>query len=98
MAAAAWRRGPDGEPVILRCGLGRPAEFMVGVPLQLVDDVEWFRIADPVGGLTTWVAVDRPVYVALTLPSDSGPAPIQDVSAVISQTLPARAIDPAPPR
>ncbi|HCA53447.1 MAG TPA: DUF3515 domain-containing protein, partial [Mycobacterium sp.] len=27
---AAWRAG--GEPVILRCGLGRPAEFVVGAP------------------------------------------------------------------
>jgi len=41
---AAWRG--DGEPVILRCGLGRPAEFVVGAPIQVVNDVEWFQIDD----------------------------------------------------
>ncbi len=68
--AAAWRASPDGEAVILRCGLDRPTEFVVGSPLQVVDDVAWFEIADQ--GRSTWFAVDRPVYVALTLPDGFG--------------------------
>ena len=40
--AAAWRATPDGEAVILRCGLDRPAEFVLGSPLQVVDAVSWF--------------------------------------------------------
>jgi hypothetical protein len=96
--AAAWRSDPATEPVILRCGLDRPGEFVVGVPLQLVDDVQWFRIGGDAGLGTTWFAVDRPVYVALTLPADSGPTAIQEVSAVIARTLPARPIDPGPAR
>ena len=44
--AAAWRPRHDGEPVILRCGLDRPAEFVVGAPLQVVDAVQWFRVPD----------------------------------------------------
>jgi hypothetical protein len=49
-------------------------------------------------GRSTWFAVDRPVYVALTLPAGSGPTPIQAISAAISTALPPTAVDPAPPR
>jgi Protein of unknown function (DUF3515) len=92
--AAAWTA--DGEPVILRCGLDRPAEFVVGSGLQVVNAVQWFELGDQ--GRSTWFAVDRPVYVALTLPEGSGPTPIQEISDIISKSLPAKAIDPAPAR
>ncbi len=93
-AAAAWRTNADGEAVILRCGLDRPTEFILGSPLQVVDAVSWFEIADQ--GRSTWFAVDRPVYVALTLPAGSGPTPIQEISRLIAKTLPTKTIDPAP--
>lgn len=98
--AAAWQRDDGGEAVILRCGLARPAEFVVGAPLQVVDAVSWLRIAEDgaADARTTWFAVDRPVYVALTLPAGSGPAPIQAVSDALTQALPQRPIDPAPAR
>lgn len=103
--AAAWRSGPDGAPVILRCGLERPGEFVVGSPIQVVDRVQWFQVtvqpqsAGPPSsnaGRSTWYAVDRPVYVALTLPSGSGPTPIQQLSEVIDHTIAAVPINPAP--
>jgi hypothetical protein len=90
--AAAWTAA--GEPVIMRCGLDRPAEFVVGAPIQVVDAVQWFELADQ--SRSTWFAVDRPVYIALTLPQGSGPTPIQEISDVIAKSLPAKAIDPAP--
>ena len=93
-AAAAWTAG--GEPLILRCGLERPAEFVVGSPLQVVNAVQWFELRDE--GRSTWFAVDRAVYVALTLPQGSGPTPIQEISDVIAKSLPAKPIDPAPAR
>ncbi|BBY79266.1 DUF3515 domain-containing protein [Mycolicibacterium pulveris] len=92
--AAAWRTDPEREAIILRCGLERPADFVVGAPLQVVDAVNWFHV--PEQGRGTWYAVDRPVYIALTLPQDSGPTPIQQISDVIAKTLPAKPIDPAP--
>ena len=91
--AAAW--GGADDPVIMRCGLDRPGEFVVGSPLQMVDDVGWFRIDDPDTRRSTWVAVDRPVYVALTLPTGSGPAPIQTLSQVLARTMPTIPIRPA---
>jgi hypothetical protein len=104
--AAAWRASPDGEAIILRCGLDRPAEFVLGSPLQVVDEVSWFRVGEAGAGddteadagRSTWFAVDRPVYVALTLPEGSGPTPIQEISQLIAKSLSARAITPAPVR
>lgn len=94
--AAAWRADDAGDPVILRCGLERPDGFVVGAPLQGVDAVNWFRIGDQ--GRSTWVAVDRPVYVALTLPDGSGPTPIQLISGAVAGAMPAVKPEPGPPR
>ena len=96
--AAAWQAGPGSEAVILRCGLERPADFVVGAPIQVVDAVQWFEVKDPLGGRSTWFAVDRPVYIALTLPQGSGPTPIQQISDVVAKSVPAKPIDPAPAR
>lgn len=97
---AAWRSDAavPGDPVILRCGLDRPAEFVVGSPLQLVDDVQWFRIDDTDTRRSTWICVDRPVFIALTLPDGSGSGPIQTLSEVIDRTMPAMPIQPGPAR
>ncbi|MCW2592416.1 MAG: hypothetical protein JWQ86_4843 [Mycobacterium sp.] len=94
--AAAWQPNADGDPVILRCGLDRPTDFVAGTPVQMVDDVAWFHIADT--GRTTWITVDRPVYVALTLPDGSGPTPIQSISAAVAKAMPAVAVNPGPAR
>jgi hypothetical protein len=90
--ATAWRAGSGSEPVVLRCGLDRPADFVVGSPIQVVDRVQWFQVA------ATWYTVDRPVYIALTLPAGSGPTPIQELSEVIDRTIAAVPINPAPAR
>jgi Protein of unknown function (DUF3515) len=101
--ATAWRAGSDSEPIVLRCGLDRPADFVVGSPIQVVDRVQWFEVAAAPqsagdAGRSTWYTVDRPVYLALTLPSGSGPTPIQQLSEVIDRTIAAVPIDPAPAR
>ena len=94
--AAAWRADPEADPVILRCGLERPTDFVVGTPLQVVDAVQWFEAS--AHGSSTWFAVDRGVYVALTLPTGSGPTPIQLISKVLDRTIAALPLDPGPPR
>lgn len=97
-ATGAWRAGSDAEPIVLRCGLDRPGDFVVGAPIQVVDSVQWFREAGDSGDLSTWFTVDRPVYIALTLPQGSGPTPIQQMSDVIAATVRAVPIEPGPPR
>ena len=84
--------------MILRCGLDRPAEFVVGAPIQMVNDVAWFRLDDPDAPSSTWLCVDRAAYVALTLPVGAGPGPIQAMSGVIDRTMPAVPIRPGPAR
>jgi len=96
--AAAWQpEDAGGEALVLRCGLDRPAEFVVGAPVQMVDAVQWFQIEDQAGdGRSTWFTVDRPVYVALTLPPEAGSEPIQLISSTIAQALRATRPDPGP--
>jgi hypothetical protein len=101
-SATAWRTGSGTDPVVLRCGLDRPTDFVVGSAIQIVDRVQWFEVTaerQSAGdaGRSTWYTVDRPVYLALTLPSGSGPTPIQQLSEVIDQTLAPVPIDPARP-
>lgn len=98
--AAAWRAGHGSEPMVMRCGLDRPADFVVGSPVQVVDRVQWFEVAAQSvdDSRSTWYTVDRAVYVALTLPAGSGPTPIQQLSEVIDHTIAAAPIRPAPAR
>jgi Protein of unknown function (DUF3515) len=91
---AGWRAPSDTEPVVLRCGLDRPTDFVVGSPIQLVDRVQWFEVRRD--DRSTWYTVDRPVYLALTLPPGSGPTPIQQLSELIDHTMPAVPISPSP--
>lgn len=94
--AAGW----GDPPVVLRCGLDRPAELTASARLLAVsrtgggEQVEFLHVANPDAG--TWVAVDRPVYVVVTLPPDSGSGPLQQIAAVIANTLPRRDVDVAP--
>lgn len=93
-AAAFTADGSDA--VVLRCGLDRPVDFVVGSPIQVVDHVQWFEVDED--DRATWYAVDREVYVALTLPRGSGPTPIQELSELIEHTMGVAPIRPAPPR
>jgi hypothetical protein len=85
---AAWAASP--RPVVLRCGLPRPAELVPTSPLTDVNGVSWLALTDnaPDPALTTYVAVDRPVYVALTVPTTAGSGPLQAVSDAVASTLP----------
>ncbi len=60
--------------------------------------MQWFEVSGAEQGIdaSTWYAVDRPVYVALTIPNGSGPTPLQDISATVIDVLPQQEIDPAP--
>jgi hypothetical protein len=93
---AAW-----GEPaVVLRCGVPTPAELTCAAPVQVVNGVTWLLLGG--AGATTYLAVDRAVRVALTVPdSITSTGPWQEISNLIGATLPARDIcvngEPVPP-
>lgn len=100
VGAAAWQIKDDAarEPVVLRCGLDRPLEFDQAAALQVVNGVDWFAVSGAEQGITatTWFAVDRGVYIAVTLPGDAGPTPLQNLSNTLAETLDKQPIDPAP--
>ncbi|WP_431956641.1 DUF3515 domain-containing protein [Nocardia lijiangensis] len=95
-ATRAWQRPEGGDAIVLRCGLDRPLEFHRASPLQLVNGVQWFEARDDAAKASTWFAVDRETYIALTVPEGSGPTPLQEVSDTITANLPAKELDPGP--
>jgi hypothetical protein len=86
--ARAWATAP--RPVVLRCGLTRPPELTPTSALLEVNGVRWLQLGDgaPDPETISYVAVDRPVYVVLTAPTDAGSGPLQAVSDVVRTTLP----------
>jgi hypothetical protein len=92
VGSRAWAAAP--RPVVLRCGLTRPAELAPDSALLEVDGVQWLRLDDGVPDpvVVSYVAVDRPVYIVLTAPPDAGSGPLQTVSDVVRTTLPATAV------
>jgi Protein of unknown function (DUF3515) len=87
--AYAW-----GEPpVVLICGVERPAGFTVGVSAIQINGVQWYvDISDP--DTTVWTTVDRPVYIQVSLPAEVDSAPVTVLSTPIGQALPYR--EPTP--
>jgi Protein of unknown function (DUF3515) len=85
--ATAW-----GEPpVVLRCGLDRPADLTATSRLLAISGVRFLELSS--SGRSTWVAVDRPVYIAVDLSPAAGSGSLQQIAAVIADTLPQRTVD-----
>ena len=81
--AGAW-----GEPpIVLRCGVPRPAGLAADSQLVQINGVAWFTEAGP--DATLWTAVDREVYVDVRVPSEQASAPIALLSEAIGERLPA---------
>ncbi|MFC9787957.1 DUF3515 domain-containing protein [Rhodococcus sp. NPDC127528] len=95
-AAAAWQSA-DAQEIVLRCGLDRPTEFNAASALQVVNGVQWFEVPGGEGvDASTWFAVDRGVYAAVTIPHGLGPTPLQDASDAVAKAITPKPLDPAP--
>lgn len=80
-----------GDPtVILRCGLETPQELNCSAALTQVDSVAWLQLPGQGTPDTTYIAADRSVRIAVTIPDGTGTSPIQEISDVVAATLPAR--------
>ena len=85
--------GAWGEPpVVLRCGVPRPAAFIATADTLVISGVTWF--AERRGSTTAWTSVDRPVYVEVLAPADDASDPPARLSTAVSRALPRRALDP----
>ncbi len=89
--AYAW-----GEPpVILVCGVDRPAGFTVGVSAIQINGVQWYvDTTDP--EVTVWTTVDRTVYVQVTVPASVDSAPVTALTTPIAEPRPYQAPAPGP--
>jgi hypothetical protein len=87
--AYAW-----GEPpIVLRCGVERPADFVRDSPVYDLDGVSWFvDTTDPDQNVFT--VVDRSVYVELTIPSSIDSEPAIVLSPLINATMPKQELRP----
>ncbi|SNS05929.1 Protein of unknown function [Geodermatophilus pulveris] len=85
--AYAW-----GEPpVVLVCGVERPAALEPTSPLIQISGVNWLvDTTDP--DRVVWTAVDRPVYLQVTVSADTDSAPVTALAPVINDTLPLQPI------
>ena len=96
----AWI-APRREPVVVRCGVHRPASYKPGAQLQQINDVPWFN-ADVSHGQPemdepgpqdstsrdqdrTWYALGYRNTVALSMPASSGNGVITTVSDAIAR-------------
>lgn len=84
-----------GDPaVVLRCGLPDPAELTCSAALDQIDNVAWLVLSD--SDATTFIAVDRPVRVAVTFTDPESASahtgPIQQISDLLAADLPPREV------
>ncbi len=87
--AYAW-----GEPpIVLRCGVDRPAGFVRDSPLIQLDAVQWF-VDDSDPDVYVWTAVDRAVYLELSIPSSLGSEAAIALGPLITATLPVQELRP----
>ncbi len=87
--AYAW----GDPPVVLRCGVERPASYVVGASAIQINDVQWFVDTDD-PETTVWTTIDRTVYVEVRVPASSDSASVTALTGPVSTTLPYR--EPTP--
>jgi hypothetical protein len=87
--AYAW----GDPPVVLICGVDRPAGFVATSGLIQIDAVQWY-VDDSDPDTVVWTAVDRSVYVQLSIPSSLDSASATELSDIIAKVLPAQQPQP----
>ena len=79
--------------MVLICGVDRPAGFVATSGLIQIDAVQWY-VDDSDPDTVVWTAVDRSVYVQLSIPSSLDSASATELSDIIAKVLPAQQPQP----
>lgn len=89
-----WQRTDGGsrEPLVLRCGVARPAGLAPTSALQVINPVQWFITDTDTERGQAYVVVDRRPYVAVWVPIGAGNGPLTDISALVAK-LPQAPLD-----
>jgi hypothetical protein len=73
-----------GDPaVVLRCGIPRPADFVPTSDVYNVGTVYWLAVKQK--SATVWTAVDRSVYVEVTVPQKQAFQPLPLLGQAIAK-------------
>jgi hypothetical protein len=89
--AYAW----GDPPVVLICGVDRPAGYVAGASAIQINGVQWYvDTGDP--DTTVWTTIDRTVYVQISLPASVDSAPVTALTTQIAKALPYRDPQPGP--
>lgn len=82
--AVAW----GNPPIVLQCGVARPKELVAssGDEAFLINAVAWLPVAD--SKQTVWTAVDRAVYIRVSVPKSYPQPPLATISDAIAKALP----------
>jgi uncharacterized protein DUF3515 len=83
--AYAW----GDPPVVLVCGVDRPAGWVAGASAIQINGVQWYVDTDD-PGTTVWTAVDRPVYLEVRVPASIDSGPVTALTTDIAKALPYR--------
>ena len=83
--AYAWGQ----PPVVLICGVARPAGLDPTSGLIQINGVQWL-VDTSSPDRVVWTAVDRAVYVQVAVSADTDSAPVTELSDVLSGALPAQ--------
>ena len=93
-SASPYVRAWGDPPVVLVCGVAKPAGFTADAGLIQINGVAWHVDTKSVKDTVVWTAVDRAVYVQVQVPASADSSSVTDLTAPIVTTLPAQA--PAP--
>jgi hypothetical protein len=89
--AAAGPRAWGDPAVVLRCGVPKPAGYsLTAKNLFGINGVTWYVRQEK--GLSVFTAVDRGVYVEVSVPAAYDSAPVAALSTVVGQALPAEPV------
>jgi hypothetical protein len=85
-------------PIVLRCGVARPAGLHASSSADTItSDGVVFLVGDQTNGDNAFTAVDRDVYVEVTVPTSYDQPPLGPLADAIAKALPAICTVPAAP-
>jgi Protein of unknown function (DUF3515) len=93
-SASPYVRAWGDPPVVLVCGVAKPAGFTPSSGLIQINDVAWYVDNTTTKDTVVWTAVDRAVYVQVRVPASADSSSVTDLTAPIEKALPAQASSP----
>jgi hypothetical protein len=72
-------------PIVLRCGVARPAGFVPTSDVYNVGNVYWLAVKQK--SATVWTAIDRAVYLEVTVPAQQPYMPLPIIGAKLASKL-----------